>query len=597
MDVILSNPAGLWALLGIPAVLLIHFFQQKSKSRMTSTLFLLKHLNPQSAQGRAFERLRSSGLLWLQLLMVLLVTWVLCAPRWLQPATSQRVVMVLDSSLSMQAYRKPLQSSLADFFARLKKTAAVLDIQIIPSDLTHETVYRGNDPRAALEQIARWTPTRGSHDITPALRAARALADDKSLIVFVSDRPQELPGGIGQIAVGTPFDNTGFLGAGVYKKDGQTLWKAVVKNYSDKPVERQWWIESPEGRKSPAQIVSVGAGSFTMLGGLFPGDMERFTVVMDGDAFPVDDRIPFVRPVSKKIKVWIAPGSKLLPFIQKFIGSVEGAEVTSSEKEADLKIVVLKNPAAPLPSGDSIIFLGEWSDNPPFLKGAVVEESHSLLSDLNFQGLLVQSASSGVVPQPNDEILLWLGVRPLVFVRNSGIHEKLVVNFDPELSNAPRLPSFILLLNRQIERVRSRIIGFEQRNADAGQVVSLAFDPHGAALSAQAISVDVPAGLASLVNPEQKSWTTTLRAPYFPAHAQIAQGGRDLLVLASQFADTREADFSKAAGADTTRERLFEMQARTSRTDFLTPVWILLILALLLASWKIAGGHPGAEKL
>ncbi|MDL5052805.1 BatA and WFA domain-containing protein [Oscillatoria laete-virens NRMC-F 0139] len=597
MNLIFSNLAGFWALLAIPVILVIHFFQQKSRTRKISTLFLLRHLTPESAQGRAFERLRASWPLFLQILCVLLVTWLLVGPRWLRPATSQRVVMVMDASLSMQAFRPELQSALSEFFSQVQKTAVHQDIHIISTDLSRPTIHRGNDPRQALEQIAQWTPTRGSHDVEPALRLARTLADDQSMIVFVSDRTRELPGGIEQIAVGETLDNAGFLGATIHERDGQTLWKAVVRNYSDKPLTRQWWIETADGARSSPESLSLGAGQFTVLGGVFPEGQERFTVRLTGDRFAIDDSLPFVRPVAKRMKIWIAPGSKLQPFLQRLGQSFEGAEFTTVESEADLKLVAMRNPAAPLPEGEAIVFLEEWSENPPYLKGAVVEENHPLLRDLGFQGLLAQGASPGFPPPAStDDVLVWLGARPLIFLRTEPAGEKLFINFDPALSNAARLPSFILLLDRMAARVRSRVIGAEVVNADAGQTLAVTFDPRAGQLRGEGIRVDLPAVWSEAMESHRPSFTTTVRAPYFPGYATVAQGGSNLLTVASQFSDTRVADFSTAARADSTPGRMGELRERSSREDFLTPLWIMLILAALLTSWRLTSLPPGAPK-
>src|SRR5262249_62277680 len=72
MTPIFANPAGLWALLAVPAILAIHFLQQRARIARTSTWFLIEKLAPDSARGRTWDRLRSSRTLWLQLLAVLI---------------------------------------------------------------------------------------------------------------------------------------------------------------------------------------------------------------------------------------------------------------------------------------------------------------------------------------------------------------------------------------------------------------------------------------------------------------------------------------------------------------------------------------------
>ena len=55
-----GNPLGFLALLGIPAVLAIHFLQRRSRQAVVSTLFLLQQLQRESEGGSRFERLRPS---------------------------------------------------------------------------------------------------------------------------------------------------------------------------------------------------------------------------------------------------------------------------------------------------------------------------------------------------------------------------------------------------------------------------------------------------------------------------------------------------------------------------------------------------------
>src|SRR5687767_10453348 len=100
-----ANLAGFWALRGVPAILAIHFLQQRSRNAVTSTWFLIEPFAPRSVGGRTWEKLRSSRALWLQLLAALLITWLLVEPRWPRAESAQTVVLVLDSSASMSAFR------------------------------------------------------------------------------------------------------------------------------------------------------------------------------------------------------------------------------------------------------------------------------------------------------------------------------------------------------------------------------------------------------------------------------------------------------------------------------------------------------------
>ena len=123
----LTNPAGLWALLGIPAVLAIHFLQRQAVIIPVSTLFLLEKTQRESASGRRLDRLMNSVPLWMQLLGVLLLTWLLAEPRYQKARSTQRVAIVLDSSASMAVIKDKLKEKLIASLPDLQGPATALE--------------------------------------------------------------------------------------------------------------------------------------------------------------------------------------------------------------------------------------------------------------------------------------------------------------------------------------------------------------------------------------------------------------------------------------------------------------------------------------
>ncbi|MDP7657568.1 MAG: BatA domain-containing protein, partial [Roseibacillus sp.] len=133
MNIVLTNPAGFFALLGIPALILIHFLQRQARVIPISTLFLLAHTQRESLSGRRFDRFTNSIPLWLQLLMVLLLTWLLVLPRYVRPASTQQVAVVLDSSASMSVFKDKLVSSLREKLPPLQGSASRLQLYLFES--------------------------------------------------------------------------------------------------------------------------------------------------------------------------------------------------------------------------------------------------------------------------------------------------------------------------------------------------------------------------------------------------------------------------------------------------------------------------------
>ena len=192
---VFGNPAGFLALLAVPAILAIHFLQRESRQVETSTLFLLEQLAPESAQGRRLERLRSSVPLWLQLAAAFLATWLLAQPRWVRPDAAQHVMLVLDSTVSMTAFRDEMLRAVDEDSARLARAAAHTEWEAIESDPARPTVYSGPSREALLAALRAWKPHMGTHDPGPQIQAAQAILGGKGTLIFVTDRKRPIPPG------------------------------------------------------------------------------------------------------------------------------------------------------------------------------------------------------------------------------------------------------------------------------------------------------------------------------------------------------------------------------------------------------------------
>ena len=203
MPVIFANPLGFLALLGIPAILLIHFLQRESRRLPISTLFLLEHIDRQSIKGRKFDRLRSSFPLWLQLLSVLILTWLLVEPRWTSERSVQRVVIIIDSSASMVAFQNQLADELTQTIPPLTSAVATTEYRLVESQLRGDNLYSGTEFPALLTALENWNPSDSAHSPETALRVGRSLAGSEGTLIFVTDHPREtLPFGTVQLSIG-----------------------------------------------------------------------------------------------------------------------------------------------------------------------------------------------------------------------------------------------------------------------------------------------------------------------------------------------------------------------------------------------------------
>jgi hypothetical protein len=577
MRVIFDNPAGLWALLGIPVLLAIHTLQARARRTPSSTLFLLDRLAPESRGGWQWERLRNSFPLWLQLLAVLVLAWVLAAPRWIREDASQQVVVVLDSSLSMEA-------SLAETRARLPARLRALDAlamrtewTLLESDTRAPVVYRGDSLEAFAGALAKWRPSLGEHDFSPALQQATALVRGNGAVVFVTDHAAEVTGGAAVLSFAAARDNTGFAGASVEDTPEGVVWRALVRHYGAAPRTLEWRLRVGERETAPIAF-TLAAGETKVIGGTLPIGAVAATVLLSPDAFALDDVLPLVRPRPKPVRVSLQLDGPERGVVERVLRGVEHIRMADTPVDADLFFA--RRPAdgtGVVRAVPSVLFAAPDAAGKP-LEGWIVADKHALVDGAGWQGLLC-AESAGLVPQAEDTALVWRNDTPLVLLRQENPRPApptLHFNFQLSKTNAPRLPAFVVLLRRYIETIRAGLPVPSAVNADTHQRLPLAYAPERGGLTLREGEATAP------ITPAQAA---VFRAPTRAGFFQVLQGGQILLDGAAQFSDSREADLTRCAPADTLAVRERAMAHATSAPDPWRPLWLALLLALPLLAW------------
>lgn len=551
----LANPWGLLALLGLPAILLIHLLRRKSRQVWVSTLFLIERALPSSEGGRRVRRLRNSLPLWVQLLAVCALAWALVQPRWIDQNSTQTVVAVFDSSASLGAFRDQTLRAAATELNRLNTVSASTRWIFLRSDGSR--LAAGSDLNEALTALARdWQPDLGTHNVDEALRLARTLAGEKGSVVYFSDRvPTDLEG-VTWVASGSPLENVAFLGA---EATGQG-WNALVKNFGSQPADVRWRIVGQESW----QQQRLEPGGMSALSGEWPQDVDRVTLELGDDAFTFDNRLPIIRPSPKVLSVAVATSEPFRELAGQLIHVAEPAYVAGATS-ADASLFTA-NPLSPREyQGPAILFVEDSGAVSKPLSGLIVAENHPLMANLNWQGL-VSRETFGVLFRDEDVALLWQGSRPLIFLRSQDGAPQLVFNFDVRQSNATHLPAFALLVHRFFNTLRDGKVAYTSANVEARQSVSVAG-----------------------VGP--------LQAPATPDFF----GGRDkegtlLFEGAAQFSDTRESDFQAAATARSGDASVEAIRQNHEQGAFLTPLWVFILAGLLLWNWFLTGAPRPAPR-
>ena len=574
MDVVFANPLGFFALSGLPVVLLLHMLKVQPRTHPISTLFLFEHMAAQSEAGRRIDRLKSSIALWLQLLAVLLITWLLVQPRFMMEARQQRIVVVLDASASMAAFTPEIHTALTLRSERLAALAPTTEWVLLESTGRDGRLYRGEDRAAMLEAARRFSPRAGAHDYADTLRLARQLLVESGVVLFVTDHAFEAPTGVTTLAIGRPVNNVGFTGL----RADATTWSALVKNHSDAPAERTWWIA--EDPTHPRTKIELGPRESRVLRGPFVDRALGLTLRLEDDAFTLDDVLTIVRPKEKRLRVGIAENVGAKAMAARLLNAMPQIEQTSGE--ADAIFLSLPWNGVIDPSRPSIVFLDAPSQTIRRARTGAFEVGHPLSEALEWRGLSYRpdktfKPKEGDIPILVDEI-----TAPIVFLRGHA----LVVAFDPRRSNAARWPSFIVLLSRHLEQARTHLVAFEQKNVETSQSMTIATAPETTALTIVRDDQRRPLPMEGA--------QTTFSAPREPGFFEIIDpSGTVLARHAARFADVREADLTRASSADGLLDIEHTLALKNRSDDPLREVWSFLLLGTMLCSFFYAKGRRG----
>ncbi len=584
MNLILTNPLGLLALLSIPALIIIYFLQRRAKVIPVSTLFLLEKSQRESSSGRRFEAFSTSLPFWLQILAILLLTWLLVLPRYLSTQSTQRVAIVLDSSASMKVFKDRALSILQTDLPDLQGPASRTEYFVIDHDPSRPHIYQGDDLPTLLKSLELWNPTDGAVDPAEALRIARTLAGTEGIVIYVTDHTGDaLPLSAQRLSVGKNTQNCGFTGVSFAEKEGVIIWTALIRNFSQESQTRQWSLETVDGRSTEKQSVTLKPGAIATIQGRFPEESSHCKVHLSSDDFSLDDVLPLTIPHPKQLYIEANLPKKYQALDQRIIEGFSGLQRSKNSSDTDLQIIAY-DPLLPiLPEENAIVLIDESTTGRKYLAGGIFAENHPLVDGLNWQPLAARD-STQIEVSPSDKVLLWQKDRPLLVLRDTLIpatettsekrYQQLIFNFDLSRSNALRIPATAVLLHRFCESLRERKVAFQALNLENAEPLNI---------PTNAIATFKP---LTALDPQPYDLTTQ-RAPRAPGFLEVTYLDRPFLSAAIHFADTREANLIHAASVNEISSSGSAIQLHT-RSDKYWRIWVLLTLTLLVVTWYLA---------
>lgn len=559
---VFSNIYGFYALLGIPAVLAIHFLQHRSKKVNTSTLFLIDVLIPESRTGRVWEKIRNSLALWMQILCILMLTWVLVKPRWLQEDTWQTIVFVLDDSINMQAFKTAAVQAVERDMATVQSSRIPTHWVLMSSSSRKAPLYRGDDPGKMVAALEEWTPRSGEHDPLPALRTAQAVISGNGAARFITASKTHVPDWQAAIGVGAPLDNAGFAGLIPEEQAAEARWRVAVKNNSILPQERE--LVTRINEQASTQRIRLNPRSVTELKIQLPPAVNSMVLELSPDAFDRDDKLPIVRHIPKPLNIYLNAGEEQSAYFQKLVSTIPGARL-SSEAGAHVRIVAADEESG-MPGGPAIIFPTRFEKKETI--PVVTAEPNALTRDLGWGGLLF--AEKGTLkPRRPGSVLLWSGGEELAWLDD----QALVLNWNWTTSNADRLPSTALLLRRYLETIQAGVKGYWSANVASNARLNL---PGAAMMRVSPLSGEPYAKQYAGYMPDETGFVTVF------ADRDMKEAIFD---GATYPPDARQGDFSQCSSFEQGSLAQDDILQKISTPDPFVPLWLAIAGGALMIAW------------
>ena len=289
-----AAPLGLLALALLAPVIAMYLLKRRREEELVSSVYLWQQVIQDIEANAPWQRLRRNLLLLLQLLFLLLAIFALARPFLTTlGVTSQSLIVVLDSSLSMAAQDVPqgarFEAAEAEVMRLLENMGDTGRITIIRGGEGADILAANSNDQVAIEAtLASVEPLAGDSDLTPALTLAAAVAarEAESEIVVVSDGAVQLPSSLAveqpirYLPIGNDSNNQAISALNLTRlPDGYELFVQVT-NYGRESITRRL-------------VINVDGSLFTASDLTIPGGQQtaKIFALPLADTFQVEARL------------------------------------------------------------------------------------------------------------------------------------------------------------------------------------------------------------------------------------------------------------------------------------------------------------------
>jgi Ca-activated chloride channel homolog len=475
----LVAPIGLAFASLIPVLIVFYLLKVRRHEQEVSSIYLWEQLHRDLVAHEPWQRLKTSLLLLLQVLLMALLTFGLARPFFTANAqASDNVVLLMDASASMQATDvKPnrfeaARSAAKDIVGRLSDDATGTIVRVKDHP---EILVQGATKNQLTDTLNHISVSSGTTNMKEALQLALSLnkGRTRSQIFVISDGAvpdiQDLQSGDADIhflPIGSAGDNQGIttLSARPDPSDPQRQHIFVrVQNFGQASGMNLLSLYA-DGKLVDSTDLQIGPrGKFEHVFDTLPAGSKVVEArLRDSDEFAVDNSAWLVLNQTSAFKVLLVTQNNL--FLEKAVNLLPNVEVFKTEPRryvgidtSQYSVFVFDGYLPPeLPNGNMLLinppptdWLSMATDTIPRPKVTSFEADDPLLNYVQFGDL--QLSKTKDVEQPEwARVLAQSGSHPLLMAGNNAGRKMVIVPFDLHWSNFGLLSGFPIFVSNAV---------------------------------------------------------------------------------------------------------------------------------------------------
>jgi len=507
-----SSPFALLLTVLLPIIVAMYLLKLRRTEHIISSTYLWQRMVRDIEANAPWQRLRRNLLLLLQLLILSLLIFAIARPfSWFEGISSETVVLIFDTSLSMTATDvKPNRLESA-------KNQARLFISNLPDDAHSTIISAGQNTQVLIASsqdkkqlylaIDSIHAEAGESDLTDALQLASALTarqPDSDTLIYSDGRvslPEHLPsqGQFRYIPIGNRDNNQAIsllsLESGMSPENFSAFIQ--VENYQSAPTQRRLAIYA-DGNLIDARDLEIPShGQVSVINEFIPiGTKVLEAKLLESDDLSIDNQAWVVNRDSYKGKVtlvshgdfFVETALSLLPNIDLILTSPEAYnDRQNQDTESDLTIFHSYQPTntnlQPLgsifyinPPGDTVFFSVNGTIDTPVPK--IPNDSEPILNHVSLNQVNILDAAHVDLPDWARPILIDnVTSAPLLFLGETDNRRVAGLSFDPRHSDLPLQVAFPILISNLIDWLIPGSLGGIPNQIRPGQVLTFTPPP------------------------------------------------------------------------------------------------------------------------